>query len=218
MSVLVEACVETLDEAIAAEKGGAHRLELCANMDVGGTTPSAELFNAVRSRVTLPIAMMIRPRGGSFHYTADELDAMHRDIDVALALGADAVVFGVLDGSGRVDEGKTRTLVARAAGTPVTFHKAFDDVHDLSGALRTLIRAGVSRVLTSGGAATAIEGVDRLATLVERAAGRITIMPGGTVRGHNVAEIVARTGVHEVHARCHENPARIRDIVDALAR
>ena len=217
--VLVEACVESVDEALAAEKGGADRLELCANMDVGGTTPSAELFHAVRARVKLPIAMMIRPRGGSFVYTDDELTSMHRDIDLAHTLGAEVVVIGVLDANNRVDVARTRELVARAGSTPVTFHKAFDEIgpddqlHDLD----VLIDAGVSRLLTSGGADTAIEGADQLARFVDRAAGRISIMPGGKVRGENVPEIVKLSHAHEVHARCLTDAARIREIVVALA-
>jgi len=214
--VLVEACVESLEEALAAERGGARRLELCANMDVGGTTPSAELFRAVRARVRIPIAMMIRPRGGPFTYSNAELESMRRDLDLAGELGADVAVIGVLDDDRRVDSARTRELVARAATMPVTFHKAFDVVADQKGDLDVLIDAGVARVLTSGGADTAIEGADALTRLVDRAAGRIAIMPGGKVRGNNVREIVERTGVGEVHARCNSDEARIREIIAAL--
>jgi copper homeostasis protein len=217
-TVLVEACVESLDEALAAERGGAKRLELCANMDVGGTTPSAELFRAVRARVQLPIAMMIRPRGGSFVYSNAELESMRRDLDLAGELGADVAVIGVLDDDGRVDAAQTRDLVARAGAIPVTFHKAFDVVADQERDLEVLIDAGVTRVLTSGGADTAIAGADALTRLVDRAAGRIIVMPGGQVRGQNVREIVDRTGVREVHARCNTDEARIREIISAVER
>jgi copper homeostasis protein len=215
-NVLVEACVETVEEVLAAERGGANRLELCANMDVGGTTPSAELFRAVRSAVQLPIAMMVRPRGGSFFYSPQEIESMRRDIDAAVALGTDHIVFGVLRDNNTVDVARTRELVTRAGKTPVTFHMAFDEVPDQVVALDDLIGAGVSRVLTRGGTATALEGADRLAQLVERAGEHIEILAGGTVRGNNVREIVERSRVREVHARCNTDPARIREIVDAL--
>jgi copper homeostasis protein len=215
--VLVEACVESLEEALAAEGGGAKRLELCANMDVGGTTPSAELFRAVRARVRIPIAMMIRPRGGSFVYSNAELESMRRDLDLAAELGADVAVIGVLDDDRQVDAARTRELVARAGSMPVTFHKAFDVVADQQRGLDVLIDAGVSRVLTSGGADTAIAGAESLTRLAEQAADRISVMPGGKVRGDNVREIVERTGVWEVHARCNTDEARIREIIDSLA-
>jgi copper homeostasis protein len=214
--VLIEACVETVEEAVAAERGGPDRLELCANMDVGGTTPSAELFAAVRAKVALPIAMMVRPRGGTFVYSRDELASMRDDVDLARELGADVIVLGLLDRTGSVDVKHTRELVARAGETPVTFHKAFDEIDDQLAALEVLIDCGVARVLTSGGQATAIDGADQLARLVEHAAGRIAIMAGGKVRPPNVREIVERTGVREVHARANTGSRRIADIAVAL--
>jgi copper homeostasis protein len=216
VSILVEACVGSLDEALAAERGGAHRLELCDNLAVGGTTPSAELIDSVHERVGIPIMVMIRPRGGSFVYSASELDQMRRDLDMALARKADGVVLGILDAHGRVDVARIGELVARASGTPVTFHKAFDVIPDQLAALDALIACGVSRVLTSGGALTATEGEPAIATLVERSRGRIVIMGGGKVRGSNVRAIVDRTAVREVHARSGHDEAQIRAIVEAL--
>ncbi len=217
MKILVEACVETLEESLAAARGGADRLELCDNMAVGGTTPSAALIAEVKRSVSIPVSVMIRPRGGRFVFNRVEIDAMQRDIDMALEAGADMLVIGVLDPSRRVEVNVTRELVARAKGTPVTFHKAFDEIPDQRRALEALIDVGVSRLLTSGGAPTALEGTDALATLIEQASGRAVIMAGGTVRGHNVRQIVERGGVTEVHARCNLDPARISDIVAALA-
>lgn len=214
--VLIEACVESVEESLAAERGGADRLELCANMDVGGTTPSAELFAAVRAKVALPIAMMVRPRGGTFVYSREELASMGDDVDRARELAADLVVLGILDDTGSVDAKHTRDLVARAGDTPVTFHKAFDETGDQLRALDVLIDCGVSRVLTSGSQAAAIDGADRLARLVEHAAGRIVIMAGGKVRAPNVRALVTRTGVQEVHARCNTDARRIADIATAL--
>jgi copper homeostasis protein len=216
LNVLVEGCVESLEDSLAAERGGAGRLELCDNLSVGGTTPSAELIAAVKANVRIPVVVMIRPRGGSFVHTAAELDQMRRDIDTAKALGADALVFGVLDDRGEIDDARTREFVARADGTPVVFHRAFDVALNPLAALDALIDAGISRVLTGGGPTTAIDGVETLASLVERAAGRIAILAGGKVRPNNVREIVERSGVSEVHARCETNEARIREIVSSL--
>lgn len=216
MSVLVEGCVGSIDEALAAEQGGADRLELCDALDVGGTTPGRALAIEVKRRVKIPVAMMVRPRGGSFVFSARELDETRRDLDAVRELGADVVVLGLLRDDGAIDATHTAELVRRAAGTPVTFHLAFDRVPDQFRALDTLVDAGVARVLTSGGSGTALAGVDRLRQLVDYADGRIAIMAGGRVRGEN-ASVVARSGVREVHARCERDPQRIRAIVDALA-
>jgi copper homeostasis protein len=217
MKVLVEACVGSIEEAIAAEQGGADRLELCDSLDVGGTTPNRALIAEVKRRVRIPVAMMVRPRGGSFVFSPAEVDAMRRDMDNVRELGADVVVIGLINTDGAIDERHTRELVNRAEGTPVTVHRAFDHTTDLAAALDALIDAGVSRVLTGGGPGTALDGVDALKALMDRADGRISIMPGGKLRGDNAARIVDRSGVHEVHARCERDPQRIRDIVDALA-
>lgn len=216
MTVLVEACVGSLDEALAAEQGGADRLELCDNLDIGGTTPNRDLILEVKRRVDIPVSMMVRPRGGPFVFTTAEIDLMRRDMDMVRELGADAVVIGVLNTRGGIDGTYTRELVARAESTPVTVHRAFDCVSDQAAALEVLIEAGVSRVLTGGGPGTALDGADALRALVQGAKGRLSIMAGGTVRGENVARIVQRSGVHEVHARCELHPHRIRAIVDAL--
>lgn len=212
MTVVIEACVESLDAALAAERGGADRLELCANLDVGGTTPSAELIAQVKSRVAVPVFVMIRPRGGSFVYTAAERDAMRRDIIVALELRADGLVLGMLDDERRVDARGVQDLLALSGGSPVTFHKAFDAIADQLTALETLIDLGVDRVLTSGGAASALDGADAIRSLVEHAGGRIRIMAGGGVRAHNARALVRLTGVTELHARCEVDALRIADI------
>jgi copper homeostasis protein len=216
MSILVEAAVDSLDDALAAVAGRADRLELCANLGVGGTTPDRTLLVQVLERVDIPVLVMIRPRGGSFVYTSAELDRMRRDIETALQLGAAGVVLGALDGNKHIDVEQTRSLVRVAAGAPVTFHRAFDRTLDLFPALDTLITLGVTRVLTSGGAATASEGVDMLTALVERAGGSIEILAGGGVRASNVRELVRRTKVREVHARCEGDADRIRAISDAV--
>jgi copper homeostasis protein len=213
---LIEACVGSVDEALAAEQGGAHRLELCDRLDVGGTTPSLELLDEVKRLVRIPVSVMIRPRGGVFVHTPREVDQMRCDIGIARTRGADMLVIGVLDERGLVHASVVRDLVERAGSTPVTFHRAFDEIADQASALESLIDAGVSRVLTGGGPHAAIDGVDRLAQLVQQGAGRVTIMAGGAVRGHNVRAIVDRTGVTEVHARCERDPKRISDIAGSL--
>jgi copper homeostasis protein len=214
---LIEACVGSLGESVAAEQGGARRLELCDRLDVGGTTPTSGVIDDVKRRVRIPVSVMIRPRGGSFVHSGAELEQMRRDLDVALEHGADMVVIGVLDDRGDVHAAFTRELVDRAKGIPVTFHRAFDEVRDQSAALEKLIDAGISRVLTGGGPGPAIDSVNRLSELVSQSSGRITIMAGGKVRGQNARTIVEKSGVREVHARCELDPVRIREIVDALS-
>jgi copper homeostasis protein len=212
VSVLVEAAVESLEDALAAIEGGADRLELCGDLGVGGITPDESLIAEVVDLVSIPVYVMIRPRGGSFVYTTFELDEMRHSIDRVRELGVDGVVLGVLSSSNRVDVIRTQSLVDAAAELPITFHRAFDRVEDQIDALDTLIDLGIVRVLTSGGAPTAIEGARRLEDLLEHADGRISILAGGGVREENVRDLVERTGVIEVHARCEENAARIRAI------
>lgn len=212
MSVRIEACVDSIESALAAVEGGADRLELCDNLAVGGTTPREQLLRTVKERVPISVFAMIRPRGGPFVYSDDELAHMYRDIERAKECGADGIVIGILDRYHRIDLGRTRELVNLAAGVPVTFHRAFDLVPDKLAALDALADAGVKRVLTSGGPATAEEGASMLARLVDHARDRIVVLAGGNVRAHNVRDLVRRTGVREVHARCELDPARITGI------
>lgn len=199
--MLIEAVVETVDAAVAAESSGAGRVELCANLDVGGTTPDAHTIARVVRTATIPVFVMIRPRGGTFVYAGDEIEAMRRDIAVAAANGAAGIVLGVLRPDHRVDVERTRALARCANGLPVTFHRAIDETPDLLEAIDALIDAGVSRVLTSGGARTAVEGVEALAHMVEHAGSRLTIMPGGGIRAHNARAVIDRTGAGEIHTR-----------------
>ena len=217
MTVLIEAAVDSVESALAAQRAGAQRLELCANLGVGGTTPSEALIDAVLERVDLPIAAMVRPRGGSFVHSAAEIEQMQRDVDTILRHGVAAVVLGILDAGGHVDVAPVRELVRLAGGTPVVFHKAFDRIADRAAALETLVQLGLSRVLTSGGAPSAMEGAAEIAALHRQAAGRIEILAGGKVRGANVRELVAATGVDQVHARCGDDGAQIREIAEALS-
>jgi copper homeostasis protein len=216
MTILIEAAVESLDDALAAIAGGADRLELCADLDVGGTTPAPALLATVLARVDVPVVVMIRPRGGAFVYSRVELERMRHDVARAVDAGAAGVVLGALDPSRRVDDGATRELVAAARGLPVTFHRAIDETADVRAAVDTLAALGVARVLSSGAAPTALEGAATLAAMVERAGDALCVVAGGGVRAHNVVELVRRSHVREVHARCGHDATRIRAIRDAL--
>ncbi len=199
--VLVEACVDAIDSALAAEAGGAGRIELCGELLQGGVTPSAGLIGAVWERVNIPVFALIRPRTGDFHYSPDEIDVMCRDIIGARQQDVDGIVLGALTPDAELDVGALSKLIDEAGAMDVTFHRAFDYVKDQHAALEVLIELGVDRVLTSGGAATALEGAARLAELVAQASGRIEILAGGSINASNVHEVVRASGVREVHVR-----------------
>jgi copper homeostasis protein len=197
--VLIEVCVDSVASAIAAERGGAARVELCSSLLEGGVTPSAGMIELVRGKTSLGLQVIIRPRGGDFCYSDEEIEIMSRDIETAKELNADGVVFGVLDEDGNVNSTRTRQLVALARPLNVTFHRAFDMSADLFRALDDVCETGADRILTSGGEQTCLQGVDMLARLAEAARGRITLMAGGGIGQDNAAAIVERTGVNEVH-------------------
>ena len=198
---LIEACVDSIDSAIEAELGGADRVELCGELLQGGVTPSAGLIGAVCERVRIPVFALIRPRGGDFLYDDDELDVMLRDIEVIRSMNVEGIVIGALTRDGDIDVGTLYTLIAAAGDMHVTFHRAFDFVRDQRIALEALVELGVDRVLTSGGAPTALEGVEMLAELVDQGGTEITILGGGGINAANVAEVVRLSGVKEVHVR-----------------
>jgi copper homeostasis protein len=200
-SVLVEACVDALDAALAAERGGARRIELCGELLQGGVTPSAGLIGAVRDRVSIPVFVLVRPRTGDFLYDADELDVMRRDVAMAASLGADGVVLGALTAAGDIDVDAMRPLIDAARPMQVTFHRAFDFARVQAGALDALLALGVERVLTSGGAPSALEGVQALARLVRDAGERLTVLAGGSITASNAAEVARLSGVRELHVR-----------------
>src|SRR2546425_1051672 len=171
--ILIEACIDSVESALAAEAGGAGRVELCDNLIEGGTTPSAGTIAECRACIGIPIFMMIRPRGGDFLYSEVEREVMRRDIAHAKTLGADGVVLGLLERDGTVDVERTRPLVDAARPLAVTFHRAIDVARDPEEALDALVAMGVDRVLTSGQAATALEGAVVIGGLVRRARGRL---------------------------------------------
>jgi len=190
MPILIEAAVESLDAALAAVEGGAHRLELCTDLAHGGTTPDPNLLHV---QLPIPVFVLVRPRAGDFGYTDAEHRTMLEQIARARSAGAHGIVTGDLILS------RTRDLIAATRPLPVTFHRAFDVFPDRSEALERLIELGVERVLTSGGAPTAPEGAEEIRRLVAQAKGRIEIMPGGGINPNNVARLVQQTGVREVH-------------------
>lgn len=209
---LVEAAVESLEEALAAERAGADRLELCVNLDSGGTTPSPALIDAVVRDAHIPVFVLIRPRAGDFVYAEPEIDTMIREIAVARDRGVSGIVTGALKPDGTVDIEHTRALVGAAGELPVTFHRAFDSTTSPTEALEQVVDAGASRVLTSGGAATALVGATAIASLVDQAGGRISIVAGGSIRAHNVRDVVTRTRVAEIHSRFLDE-GRMRNLV-----
>ena len=200
-SVLVEACVDSVASCVAAERGGAMRVELCDALFDGGTTPSAGMIAACKTAVSIPVFVMIRPRGGGFVYSNEERDVMRRDVIAARELGADGFAIGGLRSDATVDVGLVHSLVNIAGDLPVTFHRAFDFTPDLEQSLELLAGAGVSRILTSGGAPTAAEGASVIAELVRKAGSRLTVIAGGGIRENNVRRLVSESGVREVHVR-----------------
>jgi copper homeostasis protein len=198
--VILEICADSVESAVAAEQGGAHRIELCSSLLEGGVTPSSGLIATVRDRISIGLYVMVRPRGGDFCYGADEFEAMERDVLTAKQLGADGVVFGILQEDGRVDISKTRQLVDLARPLKVTFHRAFDMSSDFGKSLEDVIAAGVDRVLTSGGEQMVESGVETVANLVRKARDRVVIMACGGITRTNVRSIIGKCGVQEIHA------------------
>ncbi len=197
---LLEVAANSVASALAAQAGGAGRVELCGALELGGLTPSHATIAMARERLRIPLYVLIRPRAGDFLYSDEECEAMRRDIETCVALGCDGVVLGVLDADGGVDMQRCYELVAAAGRLGVTFHRAFDLVRDPARALDDAIALGCERVLTSGGQASALEGAPSIRALIAQAAGRIAIMPGAGVTAGNLAALAAATGAREFHA------------------
>ena len=240
----VEVCVDSVPSAVAAQEGGADRVELCDSLIEGGTTPSPGAIEVARRSLRIDLNVIIRPRGGDFCYSDLELEVMKADVAAAKGLGANGVVIGILDEDGAVDVKRTKLLVELARPMSVTFHRAFDMSRDPAASLEALVDLGIDRVLTTGQQDSIWDGLDLVADLVARAKDRIVVMPGG-VQDRNAKAVVARTGAREVHVvgtrtvesrMRHRNqacfmggslrtpefswsvtdPARIRTIVDAV--
>ena len=199
MSLLIEICVEGVDGAVAGERGGGDRIELCASLVEGGITPSLATARAAVSAVRVPVCVMVRPRGGDFLYSPLEFASMRDDILALKGTGAAGVVFGCLTPDGAVDEARTRELVETARPLTSTFHRAFDMTADAEAALEALIRCGVDRVLTSGQAANALDDLPLLRRLNAQAAGRIVVMGCGALRPDSIARVRREAGLTELH-------------------
>lgn len=197
MVVEIVAC--SVDDAVAAEQGGADRIELCAALGQGGLSPSPGLFLSVKQHCRLPVMVMIRPRAAGFCYTDLEFDSMIRDLVWFAQNGADGFVTGCLRADGSLDEKRNAELIRRAGGLPVVCHRCFDVVSHPKQAMETLIDLGFTRILTSGRRPTAMEGADNIRSFREQANGRIEILPGGGIRSADVKEVLERTGCDQIH-------------------
>ncbi len=197
---LLEIAANSVASALAAQDGGAGRVELCASLGEGGLTPSYATIALARERLLIPLYVLIRPRAGDFLYSELELETMRRDVEACTRLGCDGVVIGALDADGNVALGACRELIHSARGLGVTFHRAFDLARDPAHALEDLVALGCERVLTSGQRATAIEGAAEIRALIGHAGRRIVVMPGAGVDAGNVAALRDATGATELHA------------------
>jgi copper homeostasis protein len=197
---LLEISVESLEGAVAAERGGADRIELCSDLFVGGMTPQPALLRAARQQIKIPIFVMIRPRAGDFVYSPTEFAQMKESIAEARDAAASGLVLGMLKPDRTVDIDRSRELVELARPLPVTFHRAFDECADLSQALEDVVRSGAARILTSGGAASAPEGATYIAMLVAAAGERVTIVPGAGINAGNILELAATSRAREFHS------------------
>ncbi len=200
MKKLLEIACFSLEAALIAAKSGANRIEFCADIESGGVTPAIEDFIELKNKTNVPVFVMIRPRGGNFVYTEDEVAQMEEDIEEFLNAGADGLVFGALTINNEVDVEVCEKLVRLANDLPVTFHRAFDAITNKQQAIDAIDKVGFQRILTSGNAGKATDHADLLADLIAYAEERIIIMPGGGVRSSNVGTLTALKGVAEIHS------------------
>jgi copper homeostasis protein len=199
--ILIEVCANSVTSALAAQKGGASRVELCQNLKEGGTTPSFGEITTARKLLRIDLYVLIRPRGGDFLYSDLEFEIMQRDVEQCINLGCNGIVIGILNKDGSVDIKRNSVLInmAKKAGLGITFHRAFDMCADMHTALENVIEIGCERILTSGGMSKAYSGLENLKNLIQQANNRIIIMPGSGVNETNVREIVNFTGASEIH-------------------
>ena len=199
-SFLLEIAVFNIESAIKAANAGADRIELCENPADGGTTPSYGTLKIIKQKISIPVFPIIRPRGGDFLYSDNEFEVMVKDVELCKSLGFEGVVLGLLQADGSIDLLRTQRLVELAYPLEVTFHRAFDRAKDPLNALENIIKAGCSRILTSGQVPNAFEGKNLIKKLVQQADERIIIMPGSGVRSNNIRELASFTGAVELHS------------------
>lgn len=218
MSITLEICANSLTSALAAQEGGADRIELCDNMAEGGTTPSYGTILRVRELLHIQVYPIIRPRGGDFLYNEEEFEIMYQDILVCKELGCDGIVIGLLTTDGQVDIERTKQLVEVAGSLGVTFHRAFDRCHSPFQALEDIIDCGCERILTSGQQPTAVQGAALLSELVTKAKDRIIIMPGSGIRPENIAPLVQQTRAKEYHSTAKKTISSKMQFENKLAK
>lgn len=200
--MIKEACVETFEEAILAEKRGANRIELCSDLANAGLTPSVELMQKTISALKIPVMVMIRPRAGNFVYSEKEIAEMKSEIDLAKKVGVAGIVLGLLTPDNNIDIKNTRLLADYASPLPVTFHKAIDELENPVEGVKDLLKIGnIKRILTSGGLPTALEGQETIREMIKTAGDNIIILVAGKVLDSNVEEIQKLTGARELHGR-----------------
>lgn len=201
MKILKEVCVENLTEALEAEKRGADRIELCDNLSFGGTTQSYGTIKKALEKLKIPVFPIIRPRGGDFFYTEDEIEIMKEDVKMCKSLGAEGVVLGMLTKDKKIDFSLVKEFVSLAYPMEVTFHKAIDELENPVEAVEGLINAGVKRILSSGTKETALEGAEILNKMIEKADGRIIIVAAGKITAENFQEVSKKISVFEYHGK-----------------
>ncbi|MEO5569725.1 MAG: copper homeostasis protein CutC [Bacteroidia bacterium] len=197
--MLLEICVTSLESALTAQHAGADQIELCYNLQEGGTTPDYETIEACRKNLTIKLHIMIRPRSGDFFYSDSEFEQMKKEIEMAKQLKADGVVFGILTAEKKVDVERIKELVILSRPMKVTFHRAFDETIDPFEALNSIITCGANILLTSGQKEKAIEGADLIHQLKIQANGKIKIMAGSGITDENILELAAKTGIKSFH-------------------
>ena len=202
MKIILEACVESLKEAILAEKRGADRIELCSRLDLDGLTPVKELIKQVIHNLRIPVKVMIRPRSGDFVYSANELSEMKESIHFCKQAGVKGVVFGILDKTNHLNFDQIQELAEAASPLEVTIHKAIDQTPDPIASLNDLLQIEhITSILTSGGSTTAMEGKDVIKKMLQASKGKINIIAAGKITDQNLAEIHQLIGAHEYHGR-----------------
>jgi len=203
--IKMEVCANSVSSALEAEGGGAIRVELCASLTEGGTTPSYAEIKLAKQMLSIEVYPIIRPRGGDFLYSDLEFELMKEDVKICKELQCEGIVTGILTADGKVDKERCAELIELAKPMKVAFHRAFDMTVNMEEALEDIISLGVIRILTSGGKATALNGADKLAELIKQADHRITIMPGACINTSNIKQLIKRTGATEFHGSARKN-------------
>lgn len=198
----IEIAANSYASALIADRAGADRIELCSNLELGGTTPGPGTLIASKENLSIPIHVLVRPRAGDFVYTGPEIEEIIQTIKFCRQMGIEGIVIGFLTPEGKVDQAITQQVLEHTEGLDLTFHRAFDQVIDQQEAMETIIDLGFDRILTSGGQPSTPEGVRQIAQLIDQAKDRIVIMPGGGINNYNIQDVAEHTGAQEFHLSC----------------